>query len=186
MKIVIILAIMTIMLFSIPISYAHNSSGETIPAECKPLDEGNEFVHVMSVSKYPVQVGDPPIFPGDDVIAIANFNNPLNEQFQTEDIKQIRFLWFDGSNTLQQETIVPVDTDSQTIAQDIFNNIFGTNTTWKVIACYENDTNTRSANTIHMDVDSFLVLPESPFGSILLITASIGAVGMYLATRKKL
>ncbi len=43
----------------------------------------------MSATKFPVSV-DPntPIFPGDDVIAIANFNNP------TEDIMQVRFLWF--------------------------------------------------------------------------------------------
>ncbi len=76
--------------------------------------------------------------------------------------------------------------ESQTIAQDIFYNVFGPNTTWKVIACYEDDSNTLNANTIHMDVDSFLVLPESPFGSILLITTSIGAVSIYIASRKKL
>jgi hypothetical protein len=170
-------------------AYSDFPDGELVPAECKPANEGNEFVHTFGVSKFPVGPDpDEPIFPGDDVIAIANFNNPLNPQFQTEDITEIRFLWFDGSGTLQQETVVPVDTDIQTIAEDMFIGVYGPGTTWEVIACYEgtnvegND-RTIGVNTVHLDVDSFFVLPESPVGTAALISASIASLGAFMLLR---
>lgn len=177
------------MLVSYGPAYSDFPDGEAVPAECKPANEGTEFVHTFGVSKFPVGPDpDEPIFPGDDVIAIANFNNPLNPQFQTEDITEIRFLWFDGSGTLQQETVVPVDTDIQTIAEDMFIGVYGPGTTWEVIACYEgtnvegND-RTIGVNTVHLDVDSFFVLPESPVGTAALISASIASLGAFMLLR---
>ncbi len=172
-------------------AYSDFPDGESVPAECKPANEGNEFVHTFGVSKFPVGLDpDEPIFPGDDVIAIANFNNPLNPQFQTEDITEIRFLWFDGSGTLQQETVVPVDTDIQTIADDKFLGVYGPGTTWEVIACYEGtnvDGNDRTigVNTVHLDVDSFFVLPESPMGVAALISASLASLGAFMFLRSR-
>jgi hypothetical protein len=172
-------------------AYSDFPDGESVPAECEPANEGNEFVHTFGVSKFPVGPDpDEPIFPGDDVIAIANFNNPLNPQFQTEDITEIRFLWFDGSGTLQQETVVPVDTDTQTIAEDKFLGVYGPGMTWEVIACYEgtnvegND-RTIGVNTVHLDVDSFFVLPESPVGTAALISASLASLGAFMFLRSR-
>lgn len=179
------------MLVSYGPAYSDFPDGEAVPAECKPANEGIEFVHTFGVSKFPVGPDpDEPIFPGDDVIAIANFNNPLNPQFQTEDITEIRFLWFDGSGTLQQETVVPVDTDIQTIAEDKFLEVYGPGTTWEVIACYEgtnvegND-RTIGVNTVHLDVDSFFVLPESPAGAAALISASLASLGAFMFLRNR-
>ncbi len=45
--------ILTIIIIILPLSmaYADNSSGESIPSECKPLIEGNEFVHINERNK---------------------------------------------------------------------------------------------------------------------------------------
>lgn len=165
--------------------------GEAVPDECKPANGGSEFVHTFGVSKFPVGPDpDEPIFPGDDVIAIANFNNPLNPQFQTEDITEIRFLWFDGTGTLQQETVVPVNTDIQTIAEDKFLGVYGAGTTWEVVACYEGTNlegtdRTIGVNTIHLDVDSFFVLPESQVGAAALVSASLASLGAFMFLRNR-
>lgn len=172
-------------------AYSDFPDGEAVPADCKPANEGIEFVHTFGVSKFPVGPDpDEPIFPGDDVIAIANFNNPLNPQFQTEDITEIRFLWFDGTGTLQQETVVPVDTDIQTIAEDKFLGVYGAGTTWEVVACYEGPNlegidRTIGVNTIHLDVDSFFVLPESQIGAAALVSASLASLGAFMFLRNK-
>lgn len=167
-------------------SYADNPEGIAIPAECHPFTDGIEFVHVLSATKLPVPVDpDEPLSPGDNAIAIANFNNPLNEQFQTEDITQVRFLWYDGTGTLQQETVVPVDTDATTLAQDIFFGVFGPNSTWEVVACYENVDRTLAGDTIHIDVDSFFVLPESPIGIFALVASSLASLGGFIVLRNR-
>lgn len=172
-------------------AFSDFSEGEAVPAECKPANEGIEFVHTFGVSKFPVGPDpDETIFPGDDVIAIANFNNPLNPQFQTEDITEVRFLWFDGSGILQQETVVPVDTNIQTIAEDKFLGVYGPGTTWEVIACYEGINleeieRTIGVNTIHLDIDSFFVLPESPVGAAALISASLASMGAFMFLRNR-
>ena len=68
----------TTMLVAYGPAYSGFPDGVAVPAECKPANEGIEFVHTFSVSKFPVGPDpDEPIFPGDDVIAIANFHNPL-------------------------------------------------------------------------------------------------------------
>jgi len=176
----------TIFISVLPYSHADNPDGITIPSECEPFSGGTEFVHVMSATKFPVPVDpDVPLSPGDTAIAIANFNNPLNDDLQTEEIKQIRFLWFDGTGTLQQETVVPVDTDATTLAQDMFFGVFGPNTTWEVVACYENTDRTLAGDTIHIDVDSFFVLPESPVGVFALIISSLATLGAFVLMRNR-
>ena len=171
---------------SIPFSFADNPDGIAIPAECKPFSDGIEFVHTLRATKFPIPVDpDEPLFPGDTAIAIANFNNPLNEQFQTEDIEQVRFLWYDGTGTLQQQTVVPVDTDATTLADDKFFGVYGPGTTWEVVACYENSDSTVGGDTIHVDVDSFFVLPESPLGAVALVASSLASLGAFVVLRKR-
>lgn len=169
---------------ALPYAFADNSDGIAIPSECKPFSGGTEFVHVMSATKFPVPVDpDEPLSPGDTAIAISNFNNPLN--VETEVIEQIRFLWFDGTGTLQQETVVPVDTDATTLAQDMFFGVSGPNTTWEVVACYENSDRTLAGDTIHIDVDSFFVLPESPVGVFALVASSLASLGAFVFLRNR-
>ena len=171
---------------SVPFSFADNPEDVAIPAECNPFTDGIEFVHTLSATRFPVPVDpDEPLFPGDTAIAIANFNNPLNDQFQTEDIEQVRFLWYDGTGALQQETVVPVDTDATTIADDMFVGVYGPGTTWEVVACYENSDSTVGGDTIHVDVDSFFVLPESPLGAVALVAMSLGSLGAFMILKSR-
>ena len=81
---------------------------------------------------------------------------------------------------MQQETVVPVDTDAETIATDIFFDIFGGDTTWEVIACYETDRGTVAGDTIDIDNESFLVMSEPMMGTrncILLEPTILGTDG---------
>jgi hypothetical protein len=70
----------------------------------------------------------------------------------------------------------------------MFIGVYGPGTTWEVIACYEgtnvegND-RTIGVNTVHLDVDSFFVLPESPVGTAALISASIASLGAFMLLR---
>lgn len=176
--------LMSSLLVSYSPSHADNPSIFVVPPECKAESEGFEFVHTMSASKYPVGPDpDANIFPGDDVIAIANFNNPLNPQFQTEDITQVRFVWHTSGGDFLQETVVPVDTDSMTIAQDILFAVPGPGVIF-VFACYEDAVSTIAGATIHFDADTFFVLPESPIGAVSMTLASLAALGGFIYLRK--
>ena len=81
--------------------------------------------------------------------------------------------------------MVPVDTDSSTLAQDMFFGVFGPNTTWDVVACYEDSERTLAGDTIHIDVASFFVLPESPVGVFALIGTSLATMGAFLVIRNR-
>jgi hypothetical protein len=155
-------------------SYAHGT-GESPPPECLP------WVGAATVSvdhSLAILNGDG-IQPGDDVTAEAAVNSGSL-------VSQVRFLWYDASDTLVRQNVVPKAVVGNPWAvQDTFEGVYGPNTEWHVVACYEGAGKTHAINIYHIDLASFFVLPEAAIGTIALVGASLAAYGGFTTLRNR-
>ena len=164
----------SLMLTSTPASYAHNPDSVTIPEQCAPFTGNAVLKHTHSVEIE----NDDGIQPGDHVKAEAEFE-------QNSLVDKVRFLWYDGTGMKVREMVVPRPMPSdEWEVEDIFPGVYGPNTTWKVIACFEGQGVTHDLNAFHLSVTSFFVLPESGLGAIAVVGATLGVLGGYMHFRK--
>lgn len=155
---------------SIPVSYAHNPDGVgPIPPQCLPF-LGNSVI----LRTHDLQVlTAPPILIGSQVDVQATIDGPTN-------VDQVRFLWYDSTDTLVRENVIGGGVHAGGAYVDSIPAIPGPLGEWKVIACFEQGHETRDANDLHINVESFFVLPESALGAVTLVGGSFAALGGYM------
>ena len=164
----------SLMLTSTPATYAHNPDGLDIPEQCSPYIGDAVVKHIHSLTIF----GGNMVQPGDNVKAEAKLQgNSL--------VDKVRFLWYDGTGMKVREQIVPRPMPSADWkVDDTFPGVYGPNTEWEVIACFEGQGKTFALKTFHLNVASFFVLPESGLGAIAVVGASLGVLGGYMHLRK--
>ena len=152
-----------------PSSFADDTNEVISPNECQPYSEIPSTVHYLNI------LTPAPVVSGTHVTLEAGVTDIGSHA------NRVRFLWYDSSGSLVQETIIErgfQPLDSWSVADTFYGVDHGS---WEVVACFETANNTVEMGiTRHIDVTSFFVTSESAIGGIASISALFTVLGGYI------
>ena len=124
-----------------PQSFAHSPEGVGLPAEYFQFVGGqilkNDYnFNLLTIGR---------IVTGDEIEAEATFGG-------NSVVKQVRFLWLDGTKTPIEQTIVPCSEALSWSVLDTFDGLVRLDTPLTVITCYEDPEGPIGMDTLHIDV----------------------------------
>jgi hypothetical protein len=172
------LSVMALMVAVTVVSNAYATGGPPPPPadqECSKYVEQPSDAHTLTLDKSNV-------LPGDNITATASVTG------NGTGANRIRFVWIDDqTNTVVQENIYTRGSDSVPWSRSdtfIVPSSAKPGDSFTVVACFESPNNTNAVGvTHHVNVGSFMVVPESILGALALTGA--GFATFYAYSRRK-
>jgi hypothetical protein len=172
------LSVMALMVAVTVVSNAYATGGPPPPPadqECRPYVEQPSDAHTLTLDKSNV-------LPGDNITATASVTG------NGTGANRIRFVWIDQNDNIVQTNLYTRGSDnpSSWSRSDTFivPSSAKPGDSFTVVACFETPNNTIAVGvTHHVNVGSFMVVPESILGALALTGA--GFATFYAYSRRK-
>ena len=168
------LSVMALMVAVTVVSNAYATGGPPPPPadqECRPYVHHPSAAHNLTLDKSNVQ-------PGEDITATASVTAAGTGA------NRIRFVWIDQNDNIVQTKLYTRGSDnpSSWSRSDTFTvpTSAQPGDTYKVVACFETPNNTNAVGvTHHVNVGSFMVVPESILGALAVTGAGFATLYAY-------